>query len=104
MLRYACALAATLIVAGCQSSPEREREKQATEIIERTITEVQTEQVNVDRYVPLPADLTKACKITYAENSTVGEIVRVANKNTLYLEECSSQIDKIRKLQPKGEK
>lgn len=91
------------LVSGCKSIPEIKRENQAERILERTITEVQEVPVIVTKYVPLPSELTRPCKITHGQNRSIKEYVRVAIKNTGYLEQCMSQIESIRSLQPKSE-
>lgn len=51
-------------------------------------------------YRPLPDELKQPCQITYAEEKSVDEAVRVANQNTWYLEICKKRLDKIINLQP----
>lgn len=97
-----------VLLAGCQSTPERairkeqqERQEQVERILERTITVPGVAvKEEVEKYVNLPTDLTKPCPITHGKNRTVGEYVRVANENTPSLEDCARRMDEIRKLQP----
>lgn len=102
------ALVLIALLTGCKTTPEKALEKerevrreQVERIVDRTIT-VPGETVRevVNQYIDLPADLTKPCPITHNKDRTVGEYVRVANQNTLSLEECARRMNEIRALQP----
>lgn len=108
MSRCSYALILVALLAGCASAPERAlkaeqeaRQEQVERIVERTITTPGAAVTEViEKYRPLPEDLTKACAITHSKDRTVGEYVRVANENTAYLEDCAKRMDDIRALQP----
>lgn len=109
-MRYcAYALAAVMMLAGCRTSPElkeakqeaQARQVQAERILTRTITEKgDTELVEIEKFRKLPARLTKECLITYQKDRSVGEYVRVANENTVHLEDCRKRMNEILMLQP----
>ncbi len=97
-----------LLLVGCASQQERAiqkeqevRREQVERIMERTITTPgATVKEEVAKWVRLPDELTKPCPVTHNKDRSVGEYVRVANENTLSLEDCASRMDQIRKLQP----
>lgn len=101
MPSFALILITVIMLAGCGQTIERMQRKDAAEkIVERTITKPEVSYITVNKYVNLPPELLVPCGITYKEDNTVGEYVRVAKTNTTYLEDCKAQIDAIRKLQP----
>lgn len=94
---------AALLLAGCATAQQKEvqqRKEEAARIVERTITKPEASYITVEKYVNLPPELLIPCGITYRINDKVGEYVRVADVNTAYLEDCKSQVEAIRKLQP----
>lgn len=109
----AAALILLVLLVGCASSPtqraikqeQEARQEQVERIMTRTIT-VPGETVTevLEKYIDLPTDLTKPCRITHGKNRTVGEYVRVANENTPSLEDCARRMDEIRALQPSNRK
>lgn len=57
-----------------------------------------TVQVQVDHYIAVPSELTKACPIETAQTPTVGEVVRVAHARLVALRTCNDQLNQIRSL------
>ncbi|WP_167285217.1 Rz1-like lysis system protein LysC [Marilutibacter alkalisoli] len=55
-------------------------------------------EVVVERYVPLPADLTRPCGDTAKRNNTVSEAVRLANARKADRDECNARMTQIREL------
>ena len=55
--------------------------------------------VAVREYVPVPADLTRACPEARAEERTVQAVVEAYNANILALRQCNRQLRLIRALE-----
>lgn len=76
------ALALTLLIAGCQSSPPR----------------VETVTVTVTQMVKVPDELTAACDPVPKRGNSYGEMKRVVNARAASIAECSARMEKIRAL------
>lgn len=85
-MRMLSAAAAALLLAGCQSCPERP--PVLTEIV----------KVPVRTTVPVPAELSAPCKVAKAENRTVEAVVSAYNANVENLEACNRRLQEIRAL------
>lgn len=97
---YALMVALGLALAGCQTTPEKAKQKEVERVLNRTITETQVQKVEVPTYVNLPANLIKPCLVTHNKDRSVAEYIRVAIENTANAMACALQVDGIRKAQP----
>lgn len=86
-MRLIAATAAALLLAGCQTCPER-------------VPDVVKVPVRVT--VPVPAKLTEPCPVQRAESRTVESVVGAYNANIEHLEACNRKLGEIRAL-PTGE-
>lgn len=82
---------AAILLSGCSTT---------SRIFQRVPTEPVVQYVEVEKYIPLPAEHLKPCPVTRGKDRSVKEYVRVANTNTPALIQCNKQIEAIRKLQP----
>lgn len=78
-------LIAVLVLAGCQTCPDR---PQVPEVV----------KVPVRTTVSVPAALTTPCPIARAENRTVEAVVSAYNANVETLEACNRRLQEIRAL------
>lgn len=92
-MRIAFALGA-LALAACGPKPELIVPESPPEIV----------RVAVDRYVPLPAELTGDCYDEPAKEQVYSEAKRLANLRRESLAECNARWAKVRALQPKEAK
>lgn len=83
-IRYGLLMVA-LVTTGCQQTKP-------------TVPVPQVVTVTVTKYVPVPKEFTEHCPIAEPTNRTVKEAVRVAKSRRTSLENCNSQLDKIRGL------
>lgn len=81
------AVAALLVLSGCQSTPELPQPPQVVEVV-------------VEKIVPVPAPLTEPCNRPQKQGNTVAEAVRLANEREAALAECSARMARIRGLMP----
>lgn len=81
----ALAVAAALALAGCQTAPER-------------VIVPEEVYITVDRYVAVPAELTRPCPVHELAGRTVEDVVEAANARKLALEACNEQLRQIRGL------
>jgi hypothetical protein len=81
---------AVATLAGCASRPASEPQR-------IVVPEIVT--VPVREYVPVPAELTRACPETRAEQRTVEAVVHAYNANVLALRQCNRQLRLIRALE-----
>lgn len=81
------ATAAVLLLAGCNTCPER-------------LPEVVKVPVRVT--VPVPSELSAPCPVARAESRTVEAVVSAYNANVEHLEACNRKLGEIRAL-PTGE-
>ena len=77
--------AALLVLAGCQTCPDR---PQVPEVV----------KVPVRTTVPVPAELTAPCPVARAESRTVEAVVSAYNANVETLEACNRKLQEIRTL------
>lgn len=79
-------IAAVLVLAGCQTCPDRPPVPEIVKVPVRTT-------------VPVPAALTTPCPIARAENRTVEAVVSAYNANIETLESCANRkLQEIRSL------
>ncbi|WP_281915980.1 Rz1-like lysis system protein LysC [Caldimonas thermodepolymerans] len=88
-MRLIAATAAALLLAGCQTCPER---PQVPEVV----------KVPVRVTVPVPTELSAPCPVARAESRTVGAVVSAYNANVEHLEACNRKLSEIRAL-PTGD-
>lgn len=100
MRKCAIALIALLALAGCQTAPEKAKQKEVERVLNRTITETQVQKVEVPVYVNLPAYLLAPCTVDHGKDRTVNTYISLAISNTANAQKCANQIEGIRKLQP----
>lgn len=81
----ACAIALAVVLAGCQSAPER-------------IVVPEVVHVTVPKYITPPAELTRPCPVAELQGRTVADVVEAANARKVALEQCNEQLWQIRKL------
>lgn len=81
----ACALALAVVLAGCQSTPER-------------IVVPEVVHVTVPKYITPPAELTRPCPVAELQGRTVADVVEAANARKVALEQCNEQLRRIRNL------
>lgn len=86
-MRLIAAPIVALLLAGCQTCPER-------------LPEVVKVPVRVT--VPVPAELSAPCPVARAESRTVEAVVSAYNANVEHLEACNRKLGEIRAL-PTGE-
>lgn len=82
-------LIAVLVLAGCQTCPDRPPVPEIVKVPVRTT-------------VPVPAELTAPCPVARAESRTVEAVVSAYNANVETLEACNRKLGEIRAL-PTGE-
>lgn len=82
-MRLIAATAAVLLLAGCNTCPER-----MPEVV----------KVPVRVTVPVPAPLTEPCQVARAESRTVEAVVSAYNANVEHLEACNRKLSEIRAL------
>ncbi len=78
-------IAAVLVLAGCQTCPDRPPVPEIVKVPIRTT-------------VPVPAELTTPCPIARAESRTVEAVVSAYNANVETLEACNRRLQEIRSL------
>ena len=78
-------IAAVLVLAGCQTCPDRPPVPEIVKVPVRTT-------------VPVPAELTAACPIARAESRTIEAVVTAYNANVENLEACNRRLQEIRSL------
>lgn len=76
-------LAACLMLAGCATKPVA-----PPKVIYQTI----------EKYVPVPAELSKDCEIPMPKEMTVEEAIRVAKERAYALKKCNEDKRSIRNL------
>lgn len=81
------AVAAVLVLAGCQTTPDLPQPPKVVEVV-------------VEKIVPVPAALTEPCQQPAKTANTVQEAVRLANERKAALDECSARLARIRGLSP----
>ena len=79
------AAVALLLLAGCQSAPER-------------IVVPEVVHVTVPKYITPPAELTRPCPVAELQGRTVADVVEAANARKVALEQCNEQLRQIRNL------
>ena len=79
------AAVALLLLAGCQSAPER-------------IVVPEVVHVTVPKYITPPAELTRPCPVAELQGRTVADVVEAANARKVSLEQCNEQLRQIRNL------
>lgn len=85
MPKYPAAVAAVMLLAGCQSTPER-------------IVVPEVVHVTVPKYITPPAELTRPCPVAELQGRTVADVVEAANARKVALEQCNEQLRRIRNL------
>lgn len=78
-------IAAALLLAGCQTCPDR---PQVPEVV----------KVPVRVTVPVPPALTDPCPVARAASRTVESVVQAYNANVESLETCNRRLQEIRAL------
>lgn len=86
-IHSAALILAALAVAGCKTAPPHRI----------VVPEIVT--VPVREYVAVPADLTRECAISRAEQRTVQAVVAAYNDNVVALTQCNRQLRLIRALE-----
>lgn len=84
-MRSMILIVAALLLAACQTQPER---PQVPELI----------KVPVRVTVPVPEGLTAPCPVARAQNRTVEAVVQAYNANVESLETCNRKLVEIRAL------
>ena len=84
-MRRPALIAAALLLAACQTQPER---PQVPELI----------KVPVRVTVPVPPALTDPCPVARASSRTVEAVVQAYNANVETLEACNRKLQEIRTL------
>lgn len=80
-----CLAAVALLLAGCQSAPER-------------IVVPEVVHVTVPKYITPPAELTRPCPVAELQGRTVADVVEAANARKVALQQCNEQLRQIRNL------
>jgi len=78
----------------------QQRQEQVENIVERTITEPQIVEKEVEKLVRLPPSLTQPCVVVYSKDRRVESIVEAYKLGVPYSEDCAERMEKIRALQP----
>lgn len=88
-MRRPALFAAALLLAACQTQPER---PQVPEVV----------KVPVRVTVPVPPALTDPCPVARASSRTVESVVKAYNANVESLETCNRRLQEIRALPTTG--